>query len=158
VQAAPARSGVRHRQVLPIAAAAATVTCGTWALWPLRTEPFSVPSIIGNRGESSPSAAVALDMTPFHAPLWVAPPAPPPPPPAAALPAPLKLQLIAILRDGDAGYRAALYDPDTDKLTIVGTGDSIAGRTIERIGAADLSLKVGGLTRTLSLRTEGSLR
>ena len=32
---------------------------------------------------------------------------------------------------------------------------TIAGRTIERIGAADLSLLDNGLTRTLSLRTEG---
>jgi hypothetical protein len=133
--------------ILPILA------CGVWALRPLGS-PTVVSSSVSRPAPRDEPVQVALDTAAFRAPLWVAPPAPPPAPAPAPPPPPLKLQLIAILKEGSE-YRAALYDPEADTLTVVGRGDTIAGRTIERIGAADLDLSDRGLKRTLSLRTDG---
>jgi hypothetical protein len=95
-----------------------------------------------------------LNLAAFRAPLWVVPPPPPvaaaPPPP----PPPLKLQLVAIVREGEV-CKAALYDPDQDKLFIVGKGERIAGRIIEEVRAGDLTIRDHGVNRTLALKTEG---
>jgi hypothetical protein len=56
-----------------------------------------------------------------------------------------------------SAYRASLYDPDSDKVLEVGPGETIAGRTVESVTAAEVKIKDGGLTRTLSLR-EGDPR
>ena len=133
---------------------APVLACAAWALRPLGAPPRVPASPIATPAAHDGPAQPALDTAAFRAPLWVTPPAPPPPPGPTPPPPPLRLQLIAILKEG-AEYRAALYDPDADALTVVGAGDTIAGRTVERIGAADLSLKDHGLTRTLSLRTDG---
>jgi hypothetical protein len=139
------------------AAIGAIAACGAWAFWPLAASPVAAPVVLVDSSTPDAAPRVCLDTNAFRAPLWVSPPAPPPPPApsvAAAPPPSLKLQLIAILREGGQ-FRAALYDPDADKLTVVGPGDSISGRTVERIGAADLALKDQGLVRTLSLRMDG---
>jgi hypothetical protein len=115
-----------------------------------------VPSIAPPMAESPPAerSLPPLDLAAFHAPLWVVPPPPPPPAAPAPPPPPLKLQLIAIVREGE-GYKAALYDPDQDKLFIVGTGERIAGRIIEEVRAGDLTIQDHGISRTLALKSEG---
>ena len=144
----------RIGRMLPAVCMLAILISALFAAWRVTKPTMEAPSItVAAAGAAEPGVA-PLDTSVFRTPLWVAPPAPPPGPVAAAPPPPLRLQLVAILRD-KGEYRAALYDPDADKLVVVGPGDIIAGRTIERVGAADLSLRDNGLSRTLSLRTDG---
>ncbi len=124
-----------------------------WALRPLDHTTVAAPSIDVASSPGNHHGPLSLDLAAFRTPLWVAPPAPPPPAAAAPAPPPLKLQLIAILRD-KGEYRAAVYDPETDRLTVVGPGDTIAGRKVERVGGSEVALRDGVLSRTLALRTD----
>jgi hypothetical protein len=156
-------AAARVPKLAPIATACgvAVVCCAAWALWPLPTPAIDEPSMEVKPGDAKPAKVVPpIDLAAFHAPLWVAPP-PPPAPPAPTPPAPpLRLQLIAILREGEGtpSYKAAIYDPDQDKLLIVGKGETIAGHLIEDVRAGDLTLKDNGNSRTLSLKDEGAAR
>lgn len=150
-------SAARIPSTRPVAAIGgfAVLACAAWAFWPLPRPKFTTPDLTPATTESPAERVLPpLDLAAFRAPLWVAPPPPPvaaaPPPP----PPPLKLQLIAIVREAEV-YKAALYDPDQDKLFIVGKGETIAGRTIEEVRAGDLTLKDNGISRTLALKTEG---
>ncbi len=131
-----------------------------YALWPVTIEPVSVPTPLSSDSESlaagEASGPVPLDLAAFETPLWLAPPPPPPteiaakPPPP---PPPLKLELLGILREGES-YRAVVYDPETDKVTVLSSGDTLAGRTVGRITAETVAIKDGAGTRTLTLKTE----
>jgi len=144
---------------------AAVLAVGWWALRPLETPDLSLPDRVEQDPELEvgPAMQVALDDAAFHAPLWLAPP--PPPAPAAEPPkpeplAPLKLQLLAIVRgpgaEEETPYRAMLYDPDSDKIIEVAAGDLIAGRTVVGVTPHEITLRDRAGTRTLSLRSEGS--
>ena len=101
-----------------------------------------------------------FDQSAFAVRLWN----PPPPPPEArnALvagqtappPKPLRLQLIGIIDDGRQ-LRAALYDPETDRLLIVATGDRVKQHTIT-ITADAVELADGRVTHRLTLRKDRS--
>jgi hypothetical protein len=79
-------------------------------------------------------------------------PAPPPPPPAP--PPPLKLQLLAIVREGGE-YKAAVYDPDAGRMVIVGAGESVAGRGVASVAADAIELRDGAGVRRLALAEGG---
>jgi hypothetical protein len=100
------------------------------------------------------ASRVALDVAAFNAPLWVAP-APPPAAVAAAPPAPppppLRWQLLAIVRE-DSGYKALLYDPDTDKLLALGEGDQSGPRHVARVTSMSVDVRDSAGVRTLALR------
>jgi hypothetical protein len=137
-----------------VVASAVVAACAVWAFWPMPREQVEAPSIEPVATPQQHDGAPApLDLAAFNAPLWVAPPPLPPPAPVVAAPPkpPLKLQLIAIVREGEA-RKAAIYDPDQDRLFIVGKGDSIAGRVIEEVRASDLTLTDNGAKATLALR------
>jgi hypothetical protein len=51
--------------------------------------------------------------------------------------------------------RAAVYDPDRDVLTMVGPGDSVAGREVQSVDAAGMTLRDPAGVRTLLLTTPG---
>lgn len=127
-----------------------------WVCLPLGSTSIAVPDIAADTtAPTSISQTAALDVEAFRAPVWVAPPpvaaaAPPPPPPP-----PLKLQLLAIVREGTA-YRATLYDPDTDRLLVVGSGDRVSGQTVDGVAADRVSLRDDRGVRTLSLRDGGA--
>lgn len=138
--------------------------CVAWAFWPLRAA--VLPSSLKPLAPSSamtPRKANPLELAAFRAPLWVAPPPPPAPPTPSAPPPPLKLQLIAIIagpNDGsssdlDRTRAALLYDPDQDKLITVHQGETLNGRTIERITENDVRIRDGAGARTLALRADG---
>lgn len=87
----------------------------------------------------------------------------PPPPEArdalvagrtAPPPKPLRLQLIGIIDDGRQ-LRAALYDPEADRLRIVGDGDKVKQHTIT-ITADAVELADGRVTHRLTLRKDRS--
>ena len=138
-----------------------------WAFRSLPSSSFIIPDVTASPGPppDPPNRRVALDTRPFAIPLWIAPPAPsappsvstPPPPP----PPPLRLQLIAIVTEPPptSGRSVLFYDPDTDKLITLKSGDAIAGRTIEHISTETVTIREpgGNSTRTLALKDEPHL-
>lgn len=107
-------------------------------------------------------ASPVLDYEAFRTPLWVIQPPPPPPVPAQKPeppPPPLKLQLVSIIADasvdaaGSRVYRAALYDPDQDRLFDFAVGDLIGpSRRIVSIESDSILIEDGKHKRRLSLR------
>jgi hypothetical protein len=161
------------------------IGCAVWALRPLPAQTRVMPVIdwSATAEGSSPDAdarADAFDAGAFGARIWSVPavaaadlPPPPPPPAPNPLPPPppLKLQLVGIIREPDGGpipgdkrggtpgLRAALYDPDTDRLFIVASGERIGDRTVRSITptAVELSGTRGtGSARLALVRGEGA--
>lgn len=134
----------------------AVTLCLAWALWPLSPAPAQPPAVHAAPQPLPSEVHLALDLDAFRAPIWVAEAPPPPPPAAPAPPPPLKLQLLAITREGDA-LRAVLYDPDTDRLHVVGDGETVTGGTVDRVLADSVSFRGagGGGFQTLSLNPGG---
>ncbi|MDP1662703.1 MAG: hypothetical protein Q8L55_12385, partial [Phycisphaerales bacterium] len=91
-----------------------------------------------------------LQLAAFDAPIWTLdpPPATPDTPPA-----PLRLQLVGMVRDGGNGaagvLKAVIYDPDTDELVVVAEGASVGLRTVMRIDATGVTLSDASGTRRL---------
>lgn len=76
----------------------------------------------------------ALNVEAFNVKLWN-----PPPPPAkpetviAAEPTkPFNLQLIGIITEG-AQHKAALYDPESDRILIVSAGDTVRDHVVTNV-------------------------
>lgn len=153
--AANAMAGFSRRAKL--SAITCMLGCTIWAFWPMGAVP-SKESPSGDAPTSTPrEIRLALDTTPFSAPLWMAPPPPPlpptPPPKAEPLP-PLKLQLLAIMGAGEE-LKAILYDPDADKVLIRKAGESAAGATIKQVTAHEIELVDRAGSRTLALKPGG---
>jgi hypothetical protein len=72
--------------------------------------------------------------------------------PPAPLP-PLKIQLLAILKENGV-FKAAVYDPDTDKILVVAAGEKIGSRTVDSIAGSGITLKDGQGVRTLALKDQ----
>jgi hypothetical protein len=120
---------------------------------PLGPAQVDVPEISASAATARPSIPEALDLAAFNAPLWIAP-APPPPTIAEAPPPPsppLKWQLLAIVRE-DSGYKALIYDPDTDRLLVLREGDDSGPQRIDRITATTMEVRGGDGMRTIALR------
>lgn len=163
----------RSTRRLAAAGGAAALAVGVWAFWPIRAEPLRLADVgvgvgVGQSdpaGKDSVAPKIAFNAAAFDAPLWTPPPPPPskpvaqkPPPPP-----PLKLQLIGISRDngtdGTPILRGVLYDPDSDRLLIVASGEKIelAGRQpilIAKLTADAIELQDGDITRRLTLSDE----
>lgn len=151
--ARPAR-GAGTRAALVVALAAAAIGAAVWALAPVSV-PTVEPQASPARSEAPARALADLDIAAFRAPLWVAAPAPPSlPAPAAPLP-PLKLQLLAVVREGET-YKAMLYDPDADTILVGAPGEKLGagGRTVERVTAEGVQIRDATGVRTLALRSD----
>ena len=153
-----------------IIATAALASLAWWAFKPLAmnrdastsatdsslTDPSSASASSPSGSSSGSSPSLALDLSAFRAPLWVAPPAPPPPPipaPTKPPPPPLKWQLLAIEHD-ERGDSALFYDPDGDTLLRLRPGESLGDRAIEKITTAGVEIRDAGTLRTLALRPD----
>lgn len=142
----------RHREATIIAAGACAVAlAAAWSFRPTPTAPHDFPDL-SNPPETpaQESAADTLNLAAFQARIWN----PRPDPvehkvaedkPAAPPPAPLRLQLVAIVRDGEE-LRAALYDPDANELRLARIGDSVARHTITLVDATGVELRPPGAT------------
>lgn len=127
--------------------------CAVWAFMPLGPTQVEVPQVSDSAAATPPPAPQALDLAAFQVPLWVAPApapqavveAPPPPPP------PLKWQLLAIVRE-DIGYKALVYDPESDRLLVLKEGDAPGPQRVERVTARTMDVREGVGVRTLALR------
>lgn len=144
---------LRSRWAWPTACSVLLVLSAWWALAPLRDPQIQIPELVTR---DTPEATVTrIDESSFRVPLWVTPmPPPEPPAPEAPLPppAPLRLQLIAVV-DNDDAFSAVLYDPDADRLLIVGPGERIAdGRVVENVSRNGIVISAQDGTHTLALR------
>lgn len=150
------------RRTAGVAGVICTLAAG-WALAPGGPAPWTAPTV---RTGSEPAHAAAMPDTPRSMPvdaaayqvaLWVPPPEPPvekakPQPPA------LKLQLLGIHHEREAGreiLRATLYDPDSDRVLIVADGQKLGAFTVTSVHAKGVNLSDGTLTRTLALDSGG---
>jgi hypothetical protein len=144
-----------------VVCAGLTLCAALFAAWPVGVvgvDPITQADSIEPIGASgSKPTMVALDVAAFDVPVWLTPPPPPLPPPAvevaakpSALP-PLKLELLGIIREGNT-YRAVVYDPDTDKVAVVGSGDTLAGRKVDRVSVDALAIRDTSGIRTLTLK------
>jgi hypothetical protein len=125
-----------------------------WAVAPVRgpgVAHHDVPPL----PEAAPIQVAVLDTAAFRAPLWVSPPAPPPAPAPPPPPPPLRLQLLAVVLEGGA-YRAVLYDPDTDRVLVASEGQTVSGRTLERVSARGVRVRDQAGVRVLALRQDGT--
>lgn len=134
-----------------------------WASWPLPPTPIvDVDVTAPTASDSMPATVAPLDRGAFAARIWNPPPqaeavvsAPTAEPAPAALPT---LQLIGIAHDTDTDghpvLRAALYDPTSDKLHLVASGERIGNVTVAEVDGQGVSLAYGGRTSRLRLRDE----
>ena len=67
----------------------------------------------------------------------------------------LRLQLVGIIDDGQS-LRAAVYDPETDRLLILASGERVHHHTVTSITADAIELANGRSSHRLTLREEGS--
>jgi hypothetical protein len=123
---------------------------GAWAFWPVSPASLDEPDLSVRGSPRAEAELPVLEAAAFQTPLWVAQAPPPPPPPAPAPPPPLRLQLIAIVHE-QGRYRAALYDPDADELSVVASGDTIGARTVSDVAKDSVTITEGKLVRTLAL-------
>jgi hypothetical protein len=133
----------------PLAAAA-------FAVWPVRQAKVQTPAI--ERAELRTKQIVGVDLAAFRVPIWVAEPLPPPPSPPAPAPAPpppLKLQLLAIISEAE-GYKAAVYDPDRDRILVVSAGEKLGIRTVEHVDKATMTIRDDTGKRVLALKESGA--
>src|SRR5262245_20424160 len=139
-------------------ACACTLFAAAWGAWPPARSTVQPPVLELARPVEAATAAVPLDLSAFDAPVWIVAAAPPPPPapvPEAQAPPPLRLQLLGIIRDrADGTYRAALYDPDADKVVVVSGGETVAGRIVTGIEPRAVILTLGPSVQTLALRPD----
>lgn len=131
-----------------------------WSWWPLPAPHTPDPALQPPTNDAETiDGPTPLDRDAFAALIWNPPPAPPraaESAPTASTAQPLRLQLIGIARDtgpgGDQVLRAAIYDPDTDKLHIVAEGERIGAVTVLAVEPGVVRLENGGRTSELRLR------
>ncbi|MCC7389842.1 MAG: hypothetical protein IT431_13865 [Phycisphaerales bacterium] len=133
-----------------------------WSWWPLPALPTADPALRPPADDAGTIDGPApLDRAAFAASIWNPPPAPErtaEQAPTASTPPPLRLQLIGIARDagpgGDQVLRAALYDPDTDRLHILAEGERVGAVTVIAVEPGVVRLESGGRTAELRLRRD----
>ena len=134
----------------------AIIACASWAI--LLQEDSSIDPITIDLHQARPLVAndtdQSLDQSAFIANLWNPPPVKQSKTKQAMKEPrraqPLKLQLIGITNDGNT-LKAAIYDPDSDQLLIVASGQSILGCTISKITKDTVVIADGRFTHYLQL-------
>lgn len=120
-----------------------------WAAWspapgsPVAAVAEAAPARVAASPPSPPRPA--LRVAAFDALLWTLDPPPVVPP---APPAPLRLQLVGLVRDAGEGgkegtLKAVLYNQETDELIVVAEGARVGARGVTRIDAAGVTLSDG---------------
>lgn len=145
----PLRPARRREIALCAAGACAAALAAAWALRPIPAAQHDLPHLSApQKTPAHEDGAPALNLAAFQARIWN----PRPDPvertvaevdPAEPPPAPLRLQLVAIVRDGEE-LRAALYDPDANELRLARVGESVARHTVTLVDAAGVELRPPG--------------
>lgn len=99
--------------------------------------------------------APALDVATFDVALWNPPPGPEPavPPAVVERVEPLRLQLLGIVHSAGV-LRAALYDPQDDRIHLVADGATIGAVSVVRVAADEVELADGRRTHRLRIRED----
>lgn len=123
-----------------MAAGSLTLPLLVWSLWSVAPRPLPAPTTAtANGAQAAPIARPALRIAAFDAPLWTLDP---PPLVSPTPPAPLRLQLVGIVRDGST-LKAVVYNQETEELAIIAQGESIGTRSITKIEAESLTFSDG---------------
>lgn len=141
----------------------ALTACAWWALSPLEYEPISSITLREPAPETADDALQPLNLAAFNAVIWRSPPTSvanqlknkPTPPPALRL----NVQLVAITSDTSAAdigvtRRAAVYDPDKNRLLLLAEGDTVGRFTLTAIDAGSVTFTSGAHVATLKLRSD----
>lgn len=152
----PIRSIKRTMKLIWLIGSITIIACASWAF--LLQNEVSVDSTTIDLHKAAPLAVnntdQSLDQSVFTVNLWN--------PPTVKISKtnvskqeprrvkPLRLQLIGITNDGNT-LRAAIYDPDSDQLLIVASGQSILGHTISDITKDAVLIADGRFTHYLRL-------
>ncbi|MCC7389642.1 MAG: hypothetical protein IT431_12835 [Phycisphaerales bacterium] len=161
----PISACTRRDRAAAAVAAPALLAAALWAAWPLPHLPNPDPAPgAPDHPTNHPTDAAEpppFDRQAFAAAIWNPPPQPERPAELAAAPAPPplpRLQLIGIAHDaGPDGLpvlRAALYNPDTDRLHILAAGERIGTVTILAVEPGLVRFDSGGRPGELRLRQE----
>lgn len=150
-----------RRRVVRIGVASSVVAL-VWAFWPQRGDVVTDRATARTLDDAIAAASADRSIDPgvFDVALWTPPPAPvvkdavavaPPPPP-------LKFQLLGISGDGtnDSPLRAALYDPDTDRVILIGQGEKLSSFTVRTLTNEAIEFVDGTRIERLSLRDPSS--
>lgn len=154
----------RHRERFALAGGGTAVLLSAmWAFWPLpRLQPPDATLTVPDRAPTERDEPDSFTREAFAARIWNPPPVPGQDPvPIATVPPPsavTRLQLIGIVHDDDGSgevvTRAAIYDPETDKLHIVASGESIGLIAIAGVDDTGVDLASAGRTTRLVLRRD----
>ena len=68
-------------------------------------------------------------------------------------PPPVRLQLLAIIREEDL-FRAAVYDPDSDRILVVAAGQRVGTQLVDQVDKSSLTLRDERGARVLALQPE----
>jgi hypothetical protein len=142
-------------------AGVAALGLAVWAFMPLASPTIEAPDL--RPEQASPSQDEPdepWNESAFAAVIWHAPPKPEvvePAPTAQRMVrrTPMNIQLIAIVTRDDGTSLAALYDPDTDALHLVASGEPIGDFTVEAIEPPLVTLAQGPERHTIRLDKEG---
>jgi hypothetical protein len=131
---------------------------GVWALGPLDPEALPEVALSAPGSSSRQAAALMLAAAPFEACLWHVPELPAEPAPAnrpssPPQPRPAALELVSIIHEPQ-GLRAALFDPQSDRLLIVAQGERAGAQIVTAIRADAVELSEGPLISILKLAEE----
>ena len=143
------------------AGAIVILLCAWWAfaaLAPLDPAPPAV-ELAGASSQPAATGINRIDRNAFCARLWNPPPGErrlePSQRSVAKDQPPIRFQLVGIIRE-DGQLKAALYDPSTDRLLIVVSGDQIGRHTVSEIDEGGVELSDGRTSRRLALREDRS--
>lgn len=130
-----------------------------YALWaPEPERPSPPPRVVELATTAIERAPQPLYLQGFNAPFW-SPPAPDVMTERAqtpAAPSPVRLELVGIVSEpdpetGESLYFAAIFDPETHRLFVVGSGDEIGEYDVESVGGGAVALRRGDHTVRLEL-------
>lgn len=136
---------------------------GAGAIWaaaePRRPAPERAAPDLASAPEAEPPPPPddAFDLACFGVALWVEPPAPEPrrAPAESAARAASRVQLLAIVTEttpsGAPRYRAAVYDPDQDRIVFVTDGDTVGAHAVRAVDASGMTLAASGTETRIDL-------
>lgn len=134
------------------------VACGLWGLRSAPSEQRLMPALElpQSPGELPEQGRRAIDREAFAARIWNPPVGSRAADPSASgvseHPKAPKVQLIAIINEGNGLLRAAIYDVESDRILIVAAGDRIAGHTVTQVEAKAVEISNGASATRLLLR------
>lgn len=142
-----------------ILGSAAVVASLAWALLSPGVEAALAPAVEGPQAESisSQMAVAPIDVAAFDVQLWHIPAPPPEPDARLAKSAEVTANLILVgIVHTEGQLRAALYDPEDDRIHFVADGDVVRGVKVVRVTGDRVELVRGPSSEQLRLREDPS--